>query len=204
MHSESFTTVLTALASAKAEFGPIVKKQDGQVGNQKIKYADLDTVLDVVEPVLANHGLVLVQPPEYLIESAVQTVASYLFHVESGEWIKGTWKLTGKEDPQGMGSALTYGRRYCTLAILGLAPEDDDGTAARRTADRPATPPRDFATEATAAPDLDKLAVVQKAAAAAGEWVQGSAVEKAVLARKTQLEQDKAAEAPQASSPSGS
>jgi hypothetical protein len=49
----------------------------------------------------------------------------------SGEWISGVLEIKPvKTDPQGIGSALTYARRYGLMAMIGIAPEDDDGNAA--------------------------------------------------------------------------
>ncbi len=50
---------------------------------------------------------------------------------ESGEWIAGTITMqASKDNPQAVGSALTYARRYSLMAIVGIASEDDDGTSA--------------------------------------------------------------------------
>ena len=62
---------------------------------------------------------------------------------ESGEWISGRLRVTPvKDDPQGLGSAITYGRRYGLAAIVGVAPEDDDGNAASQPAPKSATKPQ--------------------------------------------------------------
>jgi hypothetical protein len=52
-------------------------------------------------------------------------------HADSGEWISSTTVIPlPKNDPQGMGSAITYARRYSLCAMLGIITEDDDGNAA--------------------------------------------------------------------------
>jgi hypothetical protein len=57
---------------------------------------------------------------------------------ESGEWLGSRYPVHPvKADPQGEGSALTYARRYALMALVGIAPEDDDGNAANAAANKP-------------------------------------------------------------------
>jgi hypothetical protein len=71
-------------------------------------------------------------------------VISTLAHAESGEWIKGVLTIKPvKADPQGIGSALTYARRYALCAMVGIAPDDDDdGEAAMGRPQTTPAPPR--------------------------------------------------------------
>lgn len=191
--SEELTKLLPALIEAKKGFSPVLK--DSTNPHFHASYASLRAVLEAVEKPLLDNGLALVQPT-VAHEDGSQVCLTYLMHV-SGEWIGSSYRLNPvKTDPQGFGSALTYARRYQALAVLGLAPEDDDGNEASRRdiggsasgSERTEAPPRDFATEAKAATSLDTLRDIQRAAAAAGEWVADSAVVAAVLARKETLE----------------
>lgn len=118
-----------ALLKARAEFGPVLRNQTNP--HFKNKYADLSAVLDAVEESLSRHGLVLVQRPD-LVEGLGLVLVTELIEVESGQRIVSRYPLSpGKQnDPQALGGALTYARRYCALAMLGLAPEDDDGEKA--------------------------------------------------------------------------
>lgn len=60
-----------------------------------------------------------------------QLVVSTIIMHTSGEWISGELAMNPvKADPQGIGSAVTYARRYGLSAFVGIAPEDDDGNAA--------------------------------------------------------------------------
>lgn len=94
----------------------------------KNRYADLAQVLHVARPVLAKHGLAILQTTG-VYGSQLYCVTT-LGH-RSGQWMRGYWPIQPtKADPQGYGSALTYARRYGASAILGLAPEDDDGETA--------------------------------------------------------------------------
>jgi hypothetical protein len=98
----------------------------------KSKYAGLETVLPAALKVLTSHGLALVQTVGGDGQGGT-TLTTILLH-ESGEWISDTQPLLlVKVDPQSQGSAITYGRRYALMAMLGLvAEDDDDGQAASR------------------------------------------------------------------------
>lgn len=118
-----------ALAKAQAEMSNPTK--DSVNPHFKSKYADLATVRDAVLPTLAKHGLSVMQLPCEL--GAAPALVTVLAH-SSGEWVENTVLLRAtKADPQGIGSALTYMRRYTLQAVAGVAAEDDDdGNAASR------------------------------------------------------------------------
>lgn len=96
----------------------------------KSKYADLATVWDTCREPLAKNGLAVIQlciPASDPSKIAVNTI---LVHT-SGEWVSGVIEMKPvKDDPQAIGSAITYARRYGLQAIVGIAPEDDDGNEA--------------------------------------------------------------------------
>jgi hypothetical protein len=134
--SESIKELAAALAKVQGELKPAPK--DSENPFFKSSYADLATVTKTALPVLSKNGLSVSQVAEG--EGAITT---QLMHT-SGEWIRGTLTLKPvKADPQGIGSALTYARRYALAAICGLATEDDDGNAATH--------------EAKAEPEVPKL-----------------------------------------------
>jgi len=90
----------------------------------KSKYAPLDAIVDATRPVLAKHGLAVQQTPVYRDGCAgVKTIIKHnAGHSEESELV-----LPLKDQsPQGVGSAITYARRYALAAVLGLATEDDD------------------------------------------------------------------------------
>jgi hypothetical protein len=112
-----------ALARAQAELKNPPKESVNP--HFKSRYADLATVRDVVVPVLAKHGLAVMQLPCELDDHPALT--TLLVHGESGEWVETTIRLRpGKLDPQGVGSALTYLRRYSLQSVAGVAADDDD------------------------------------------------------------------------------
>jgi|GEM_PF-1669701 len=88
------------------------------------RYADLAVILETVKPCLLKNGLAIIQGAES--EAAKVTIITRLLH-ESGEWIETSLSLTaGGADPQKIGSAITYGRRYSISALLNIVADDDD------------------------------------------------------------------------------
>jgi hypothetical protein len=117
-----------ALAKAQAEMRPAVK--DAQNPHFRNNYATLAACMEAVRPLFA-HGIAVIQPPVPHGADGV-CVATLLLH-ESGEWIRGELYMPAtKKDAQGFGSALSYARRYCLQATVGLATDDDDGNGAVR------------------------------------------------------------------------
>lgn len=94
----------------------------------KSKYADLSAILEAVRPALKAAKLAVIQSPS--AEGNVVSVTTRVIHA-SGQWIEGTISMTAtRTDPQGIGSAITYGRRYSLAAMMGITQDDDDGNAA--------------------------------------------------------------------------
>lgn len=110
-------------------------------GAHAIKYATLKAILETVRPVLANHGIRIRQGAEPSraaddgggFKGRIVPVYTDLVHAFSGEVERTIVEIPlVKNDPQAMGSALTYGRRYSLLAALGISTDeaDDDGVQA--------------------------------------------------------------------------
>jgi hypothetical protein len=125
--SPTVSKLFEALAAAQAELvGP---KKDSVNPHFKSKYADLESVVEASRKVLPKHGLCVTQVRCGGTKDGIELV-TVLGH-KSGEWIRGTsFTPMAKPDAQGAGSAITYARRYDHCAIIGIAPEDDDGNAA--------------------------------------------------------------------------
>lgn len=101
---------------------------DAENDHFKAKYPTLEAVMRTIRPVLTENDLFLSQLPNG------ESLVTLLCHT-SGQWIGCETALINKKgDAQGMGSAITYARRYAAMAILGLSPEDDDGNEASRPA----------------------------------------------------------------------
>jgi len=120
----------TALTKAQAEFRTV--PQNGFNPFHKTKYSTLKDCWDIARPVLAKHGLCVVQFPDMMADGKY-ILKTVIMH-ESGESMEGYQPiLSAKNDAQSMGSSLTYARRYGLCAALGLVSggtEDDDGNAA--------------------------------------------------------------------------
>lgn len=128
-------TIASALVKAQKEFGPALKTSTNP--HFRSKYADLSACIEAVIDALNNNGVFLLQANH---ESEDGVIVETIFIHESGEQLS-AGKLhvpASKADAQGYGSALTYARRYSLLAACGLAPEDDDGEAARKSPPAPA------------------------------------------------------------------
>lgn len=126
--------IATAMVKAQKEFGPALKSSTNPYFTSK--YADLATCVEAVIDALNNNGIALIQKCH---ESDTGVNVETLLLHESGESLScGVLHVpASKQDPQGYGSALTYARRYSLMAACGIAPEDDDGNAASRTARNP-------------------------------------------------------------------
>jgi hypothetical protein len=132
--SENIVALTGAILKVQGELSGV--KKDGKNPHFKSNYATLENVIDTARPALQTAKIVFVQAPGQVINGAVE-VTTMLVH-ESGEWMRSTLHVPlGKVDPQGVGSAITYGLRYSLMAMLGLPPTDDDGESAM---ERTATP----------------------------------------------------------------
>lgn len=110
------------LALVKSEIGKISK--DSTNPFFKSKYFDVNALLEHVEPLLQKNNLLLLQP---ILNGKV---ISEIIDSESGEKVSSELELGSFADPQKMGSAITYYRRYTLQSLLGLQAEDDDGNKA--------------------------------------------------------------------------
>jgi hypothetical protein len=129
--SETIAELTKALVKVQSSIKPAIK--DANNPFFKSSYADLNSVWDSCRDLLAANGLAVIQTTAP-VEHAV-IVETTLAHT-SGEWISGELMLPlTKQDAQGVGSAITYGRRYGLAAIVGIVADvDDDGNAASRPA----------------------------------------------------------------------
>jgi hypothetical protein len=115
-----------ALAKAQATMKPAVKDKKNPFF--KTMYADLSNVWDSIREPLTKNGLSVVQITQTTTEGL--NLSTVLAH-SSGEWIRADYPITPtKNDPQGVGSAVTYARRYALAAMVGVCTEDDDGESA--------------------------------------------------------------------------
>lgn len=124
--SENLTDLFAALSTAQGEI--VGAPKDSKNPHLKAKYADLASVVSVIREPLAKNGLAYIQ----LVTVSEKTVSveTMLTH-KTGQFIAETLDLPLLQStPQGVGSCITYGRRYSLMSMIGVAPEEDDGTAA--------------------------------------------------------------------------
>ena len=125
--SDKINNLTKALLQFHKEIGKIAKTSTNPFF--KSKYADLPSILDAINEPLTNAGLVIVSIPD------ADGLTTLLLHSESGEYISANAIMKPiKNDPQSIGSAITYQRRYSIGSILNLnIDNDDDGNKASKT-----------------------------------------------------------------------
>ena len=129
--STSIVNLCKALASFHSQVEKI--KKDAKNPFFKSKYASLSNILDTIAAPMNASGLIISQHP-----TGSDTLITILLHSETGEYLQSEYNIHPvKMDPQSIGSAITYARRYAIGAILSLNIDDDDGNAATQPAQKP-------------------------------------------------------------------
>ena len=115
-HSEQLNELGAALAKAQSQVKGA--KKDAANPFFKSTYADLASVWDACRDALTSNGLSVVQFPGF--DNGMATLDTVLLH-SSGQWMAGTAGAPlGKQDAQGVGSVLTYLRRYALAAVASV------------------------------------------------------------------------------------
>lgn len=121
--SESILNLVKALVEVQKTNLFALTDKDNPYFNSK--YADLSSVWAVIRKPLTDNNLCVIQTPEVSDNGVI--IETILIHT-SGEYISNKLLIKlEKNTPQGVGSAITYGRRYALVSIIGISPEDDDG-----------------------------------------------------------------------------
>ena len=140
--SENITELAKYLLNVQRTVQPVTK--DAENPFTKSWYASLNSVMDACRDALIENGIWLCQYPVPVEQPNSLGLVTKLTHAESGQWQSSLAVVPlPKADPQGMGSAMTYCRRYALTAMLGMVTEDDDGEGARtgrKTPSRPKLP----------------------------------------------------------------
>ena len=111
-------TIWFKLWKAKQEIEAV--KKNAKNPHFKNNYADINALIEAVEPVLLKYNLILMQP----IENGC--VVTRIVDCESGDSVESTMRLPEIQDPQRVGSAVTYYRRYTLQSLMTLQAEDTD------------------------------------------------------------------------------
>jgi ERF superfamily len=145
--SESVAALASALAKAQAELVNPEKSltaiiRSGRPGEveRSFRYAPLSSGLDIVRKTLGQHEIATVQTTAIDQAAGIVNLTTMLAHA-SGEWIASDWPICAVAEtanPQRMGAALTYARRYALFTLVGIAGEDD--LDAPDLCDRPLSP----------------------------------------------------------------
>jgi hypothetical protein len=132
--SESVAALASALAKAQAELINPEKSLTATIrtgrpgeGERSFRYAPLSSGLDIVRKTLGQHEIATVQTTAIDQAAGIVNLTTMLAHA-SGEWIASNWPVcpvAETANPQRMGAALTYARRYALFTLVGIAGEDD-------------------------------------------------------------------------------
>lgn len=146
--SAAIGQIAAALAATQAELESVPKERRAKIDGKSsysYSYASLADALDIARAPLSKAGIAIIQSPALdsietttqdersgevrTMRSTVVVVTTLLAH-SSGEWIRSSLTMRPTQStPQGIGSAITYARRYALLAILGMTTDDDDDGA---------------------------------------------------------------------------
>lgn len=117
--SQSVANIGKALSLFQTKMEKV--KKDSANPFFKSKYASLSNILENIQMPMAEAGLAFSQLPDG------ECLTTILIHTETGEYLQSCYNIhPAKVDPQGIGSAITYARRYALCSILGINVEDDD------------------------------------------------------------------------------
>jgi hypothetical protein len=107
------------LHAAKQKIGKVVKNANNP--HFKKSYADINAILETVEPILLEHGLLLLQP---ILDGYVNTM---IIDIDNGDSVSSSLRLPEVLDPQKLIGATTYYRRASLQSLMSLQSIDDDG-----------------------------------------------------------------------------
>lgn len=161
--SETIGNLTLALSKVQAQLRPA--KENSKNPFFKSNYADLGSVWDSVRALLSENELSIIQMPTDI--GGLTTILSH----SSGEYLSSTMYIPSKEDAHGVGSAISYARRYALASFVGVVTGDDDGNGAVKGHTSPSA-------KATTPKSKPKLSTEQyKAMMTAIEQGKGSVVE---------------------------
>lgn len=144
--SDSIIKLAPALVKAQMKMGVALK--DSSNPFYKSRYADLNAVIDACMPALNSEGITVLQIPDVITlgsGTTIPVIQTMLVH-ESGEYIASNTQIicAKQNDPQALGSATTYARRYGLQSMITLTADDDDSERAMdRTPTKSVTPQKE-------------------------------------------------------------
>jgi len=134
MNSEDVSEIMKAIKNVQQNAPYIEKNSTGQVGTRQYGYANLVDTWDPIKDLLNKNNLVVIQSPTSGVHGG-NYFKTTIYHTESNQHITETMQMVlQREDPQAIGAAITYYRRYMLLSMLGLVPDDDNDARDHRLA----------------------------------------------------------------------
>lgn len=131
-YSEKTDKLIPALFNARRAMTSKAKKNTNNA-HLKSRYANLESFLDAIRPPLEANDLMIQQSWQEGTERNIIYLKTEVIHI-SGQMLYVTSPFPMfKQDAHGVGSAITYARRYAIAGIFGIAQADDDGNATRKT-----------------------------------------------------------------------
>ena len=119
-------TIYSKLLELQKEVGEISRDKENPFF--KSNYFDINGLLAELKPLFNQHGLVVIQP--LVATLGHNSLETHVIEVETGEVLKSSISIPDTSDPQKLGSAITYLRRYSLQSLFLLQAQDDDGNAA--------------------------------------------------------------------------
>jgi hypothetical protein len=144
--ADTHASVDDALLAVQKALPTVGKNNTADTGKYKYKYADLGAVHEAILPLLRENGLLWTAKPA--VTEFGFALHFDMKHLESKTAISGDYWLPQSNNPQDMGSAITYARRYALVTVVGLVPDGDDKDGA-------AAPPPAVVSAETVAPPAD-------------------------------------------------
>jgi hypothetical protein len=146
--AEITKSLVEALSKVQGSLTTVQKDGKGNYG----KYIKLDSIHEMVLPLLAEHGLAWVTLPGY--EENGDPILNYSLKHVSGESIDGVMRLyISQPNSQQQGSAITYARRYAICAVVGIVGDEDDDGESAKSAPAKAYKPKEPVSSPTKAPE---------------------------------------------------
>lgn len=158
--SPTITKISEALLKAQKKIGAAKKEATNPFF--RTTYADLGSIMETCKSAINEEGIIILQP------ITTTTVETILLH-SSGEWLASETPIVCKEqnNPQALGSAITYARRYGLQSMLFIPAEDDDANSASPAPTRPY-----YSTSEQKVVDPSKIPGVQKGVKATEKQIQ--------------------------------
>ena len=133
--SQTTNEIMKAIKLVQQGADPVQKTAKGQVGSRAYQYGNLNDTWDTIKDLMNQNNLVVIQSPTTGETNIGHFFQTTLQHTESGEWIQEQMVMVlQRDDPQAIGAAITYYRRYMLTSMLGLIPDDDNDARDHRLA----------------------------------------------------------------------